>query len=140
MLEILSRRFQRISTGISDIYDGSLYKSFSSPGSFLSNVNHISFLWNTDGVPVFKSSKSSLWPLLYSINELSFKERAKKENELINGLWFGESHPNMLLFLPPQLETMNDIRENGIKINDKVTLKGMILCGTCDMPAKASVL
>eukprot|EP00111_Clytia_hemisphaerica_P019526 TCONS_00057559-protein len=46
----------------------------------------------------------------------------------------------MLLFLPPQLETMNGIRENGIKINDKVTLKGMILCGTCDMPAKASVL
>ena len=87
MLGKLSYRFNRSPESHSDIYDGSLYKSFSSPGSFLSYHNHISFLWNTDGIPVFKSTKSSIWPRLYTINELPFKDRVKKENMLISGLW-----------------------------------------------------
>ncbi|XP_066915002.1 uncharacterized protein [Clytia hemisphaerica] len=108
--------------------------------AFLSNIFNISFLWNTDGVPVFKSVKSSLWPVLYTINELPFKDRRKKENILISGLWYGETHPNMLTFLPSQFETLNDIMVNGVKINESVTVRGMVLCGTFDMPAKASVL
>ena len=117
-----------------------LYKFFSAPGSFLSYLNNISFIWNTDGVPVFKSTKSSLWPVLYTINVLPFYDRVKNENILISGLWYGECHPNMLTFLSPQMETLNDIKINGVKINDQVLIKGMVLCGTFDMPSKASVL
>ena len=49
-----------------------LYQSFFQNNGFLSILNNISLLWNTDGIPVFKSTKSSLWPMLYTINELPF--------------------------------------------------------------------
>ncbi|XP_066912244.1 uncharacterized protein [Clytia hemisphaerica] len=137
MLEKLLHRFNRNSSSPSDIYDFSLYKSFS---SFLNNPLNISFMWNTDGVPLFKSIKSSIWPVFYTINELPYEDRRKKENILISGLWYGETHPNMLLFLPPQFETLREFSYFGIKINKDVTIKSMLLCGTFDMPAKASVL
>lgn len=40
--------------------------------------HNVSLLWNTDGVPVFKSSKFSIWPLCFIINELPFGERTKR--------------------------------------------------------------
>ena len=89
MLERLTHRFNCTSSSHSDIYDGSLYKSFSAPGSFLSNVNNISFLWNTDWVSVFKSVKSTLWPMCHTINKLPFKDRVKKENLLVSDIWCG---------------------------------------------------
>lgn len=48
---------------ICDIYDGELYKKLSRHPEVLSSPQNISFTWNTDGVPVFKSSNFSLWPL-----------------------------------------------------------------------------
>ena len=46
------------------IYDGNIYKFFSEPGGQLSEEfpYNVSFTSNTDGVPVFKSSKFSIWP------------------------------------------------------------------------------
>ena len=35
----------------------------------------LSLLMNSDGVDVFKSSKFSMWPVLFMINELPFSER-----------------------------------------------------------------
>ena len=40
-----------------------------------SSPDNISFLINTDGVPVFKSSKVSIWPLYLIINELPYGKR-----------------------------------------------------------------
>ena len=42
---------------------------------FLSEFNNLSLLFNTDGVPVFKSSGFSVWPLHLVINELPFGTR-----------------------------------------------------------------
>ncbi|KAF4525461.1 hypothetical protein B566_EDAN004873, partial [Ephemera danica] len=59
----LSHRFHRNKineSNIEDIYDGSIYKSYCSPGGILANPNNISFTWNTDGVPLYKSSKFSI--------------------------------------------------------------------------------
>jgi len=53
---------------------------------FLKNTANISFTWYTDGVPVFKSSKISMWPLYLTINELPFRERKKRENTLLLSL------------------------------------------------------
>ena len=35
----------------------------------------LSLLMNSDGVELFKSSKVSMWPVLFMINELPFSER-----------------------------------------------------------------
>ena len=93
-------RFDRKDTNtLGDIYDGSIYKKLMRPGEFLSEAGNISFTWNTDGIPVFKSSKYSIWPLFFVINELPISKRWCNDNIILAGLWFGTQKPNMLTFL-----------------------------------------
>ena len=56
------------------MYDGKLYQQEVASG-FLANRNNISLIFNTDGVPVFRSSSFSFWPLYLLINELPYKMR-----------------------------------------------------------------
>lgn len=92
-------RVKKAEDNYEDIYDGLLYKELSKQGGILENPNNISFTWYTDGVPVFKSSKFSFWPVYLVINELPYKERFRKENLIIVKLWFGDKKPNANLFL-----------------------------------------
>ena len=62
----------------SDIQHGRMYRRLSKPGGFLckrTNPYNISFLLNTDGVSLYKSSASSFWPVFLIINELSPSKR-----------------------------------------------------------------
>ena len=83
---------------IEDIYDRELYQELMQQG-FLADKHNISFMWNTDGIPVFHSSKFSIWPLYFRINELSPKKHGLKDNMILAGLWFGQSKPNMNTYL-----------------------------------------
>lgn len=97
----LGHRFRRVKTDsncFEDIYDGSEYKKHCNPG-ILDFQHNVSLLWNTDGVPVFKSSKFSIWPLYFIINELPFGERTKRENMLFAGLWFGSRHKTIHAYI-----------------------------------------
>lgn len=69
--KVSTHRFQRRkrnAKNIEDVYDGREYKKHFDNDGFLSNPNHISFVWNTDGVPVFHSSKFGIWPLYLAVN------------------------------------------------------------------------
>ena len=142
----VQHRFNRINTvdSIEDIYDGLVYQEHMQDRQFLADANIISFLWNTDGVPVFKSSKCSIWLLYFVINELPIHKRWCKENVILGGLWFGETKPNMLTFLKPFTESISDLKINGVEVYSPDIQQGfkchaMLLCGTCDLPAKAMV-
>nr|XP_047141848.1 uncharacterized protein LOC124816479 [Hydra vulgaris] len=52
---------------------------------------------NTDGIPVFKLSKWTLWPLLASIH--NFPYSLQITNILFFGFWSSFKKPNMQLFL-----------------------------------------
>ena len=113
------------------------------PGGFLSGQKNISLTWNTDGIPVFKSSKYSIWPLYFAINELAPQKRWCSDNVMLAGLWFGPDKPNVLTFLKPFTESMSKLHK-GIElyspdIKASFVCRGMLLCGTCDLPAKAMV-
>ena len=41
----------------------------------MGTTQHYEVIFNTDGIPVFKSSKYESWPLLLLINELPYKQR-----------------------------------------------------------------
>ena len=70
-------------TNIEDIFDGEMYKKAMSG---LSKFD-LSLSFNTDGVPIFNSSKCSLWPILATVNELPPKLR--RTPVLLVGLWSG---------------------------------------------------
>ena len=111
----------------------------------MANKNNVSLLWNTDGASVFKSSSYSIWPLYFVINELPFHKRWCTHNVILGGLWFGPKKPNMLTFLEPFTESISSLKTNGVEVYSPDTsrnfvCRAMLLCGTCDLPAKAVVL
>ena len=96
---------------ISDICDGALYQQLSdSPESPLRSPN-ISLTCSCDGVPIFKSSSFSIWPLLCIINELPVFDRQK--HVMLCGLWFGNSKPNMNVYLQPFVEEILHLQTQG---------------------------
>ena len=145
--KLLSRfdRKKKQPDNIEDIYDGELYKSYMSGDGFLTNPNNVSFMWYTDGVPLFKSSKISIWPLFLSINELPYLDRIKQENMLFAGLWFGKSKPAMASFLKPFHDSLSELHKQGTQLEcthcqGSIIVKGLLLCGTCDLPAKCLMM
>lgn len=73
-MEALDEQYHVRLSADTDVYSGHLYQQHVSSG-FLAQKRNISFIFNTDGIPVFKSSKFTFWPLLLMINELPFRMR-----------------------------------------------------------------
>lgn len=145
--ENMQHRFNRVKVhpdNIEDIYDGQLYKEQVQSG-FLSEENKFNFslTWNTDGVPVFISSRTSMWPVYFVFNELPFKMRFKKGNILLGGIWYGcKPRPNLVI--QPFLTSLK-VLKRGVEVqpygsDSKVITKGILLCGTADLPAKADFM
>jgi len=131
-------RQKKRENNVEDIYDGLLYKKLSNEG-ILSSPDNVSFLMNTDGVPVFKSSKVSIWPLYLVINELPYSRRMAKENMIFAGLWFGEKKPAMWTFLKPHTHSFASL-ERGVEMQspERGTFhcRGILLACSCDLPAR----
>ena len=110
---VVNRDITETSDEISDITDGEMYQTLVRSG-LLSNPDNLSITWNTDGIPVFKSSKSSMWPVLCMINELPFKMR--KDNVVLTALWFGLKHKiDMSIFLKPFVDECNALSSTGLQ-------------------------
>ena len=71
---------------LKDIYSGSIYQELTNANKILSNQNNISFMWYTDGIKIFRSSKFNVWGFFLIILELPYEERYKLENILLAGL------------------------------------------------------
>ncbi|XP_051807764.1 uncharacterized protein LOC127535044 isoform X2 [Acanthochromis polyacanthus] len=125
---------------IADIYDGEMYKKMSKPHRILSNPNNFSFNFNSDGSPVFKSSKFSIWPIQLHLNELPPKIRFK--NVILAGLWFGAHEPVMPIFLKPFVEQANTLASTGVvwdKNGDRQNSKVIGLCCCVDSKARPAM-
>ncbi|XP_074612396.1 uncharacterized protein LOC141866757 [Acropora palmata] len=144
--EDLSYRFTRPKTAdcICDVYDGNQYHKLFSKGGVLSDQNNLSLKVNTDGVPIFKSSGFSLWPIFFEINELPPKKRRQVNNLVMGGLWFGEHKPVMGTFLKPFQEALSRLEIQGttFQLPNKETImsKVYLVSGIFDLPAKSMVL
>ncbi len=80
---------------IHDVWDGSIWKSLSDRGRYLSNRHNLALSLSTDGVPLFKSSSVSIWPVYLVILNLAAGIRMNAENVILCGLWVGPSKPIM---------------------------------------------
>ncbi|XP_062549439.1 uncharacterized protein LOC134214008 [Armigeres subalbatus] len=103
---------------------------------FFRDIDHpisISINVNIDGIPVYKSSKAQLWPILFNIFE---KPDIKP---MAIALFLGNSKPESLEeFLRPFVDEFTDILNNGFFINgNKITIR--LRCFICDTPARAFI-
>lgn len=128
---------------IEDVYDSSQYQKLYENGGPLSEKNNISFTFNTDGVPIFKSSKTSIWPIFLMINELPYRMRKSKKYMILAGLWCGSTKPSMNTFLEPLSNTLSKL-EKGVSITtDSQTthvVRAFLFAVSCDLPARSAVL
>ena len=127
----------RTEDSITDIYDGFLYKRLCVSTS--DTHSHISLTFNCDGVPVFKSSKFSIWPILCVVNELPPDIRAK--HILLTALWFGSGKPDMNAFLAPFVKECQQLDRNGFSFtcqltNVRIRCKAHAIVGVCDSVAR----
>ena len=102
------------------------------PRSTRQNVDFLEISLNIDGIPLFKSSRSSLWPVLCGIMNMNPVKIFPVT------ITYGESKPQNLDFLHDIVKDLNLIMTHGLKDGDKV-IKIVLRCIVCDAPAKALV-
>jgi len=94
---------------------------------------------NTDGAPIFKSSNSSLWPILGKINEA---KNLRTNETLLFAVWIGKK-PNVDIFLQPLMDQMKTLAQHGLEWrtlkNEVVISRFYILCVLCDSVARPMV-
>ena len=123
---------------LSDVYDG---REYCQHKDFLSKPENVSFLLNTDGVSMFRSSTVSLWPLWLVINELPpsvrfactlpfcplspkftpnkpcvCTYRFSKDNMILAGLWFAREKPTMTTYMYPLMSELEQLAHRGTRI------------------------
>ena len=134
----LNHRFNRSKQNqdnIEDIYDGEMYKQISD-GKLMADPNALSVSFNCDGVPVFKSSNFSIWPLQGILNELPMKER--RENVFLIGLWFGSVKPVMSTFLVPFTREMKQLASSGMRwLREGTLVKSTVYASVCSADSVA---
>lgn len=121
-----------------DILDGVLYKEFVDSLSVEDKLNFATCTMNSDGSPIFESSKFSIWPIQIIINELPFDVRTAKP--IVCGIWFGKNKPDMNVFLTPYIVHMNKLSNDGIQCtiaNEVRTIKVFTICCCVDSVARA---
>lgn len=121
-----------------DVTDGNLYKDRMQQ-SASNNGYTLSLTFNCDGVPVFKSSSFSIWPVLCVVNELPSAIRA--DHILMAALWFGAGKPNMAVFLEPFVTECTSLASEGFVYTCSVTgntvcCKVKVVVGICDAVAR----
>ena len=96
--------------------------------SFAENTDCIDLTVNIDGVPLFKSANTQLWPILCKI---------KKYDPFLVALYCGDAKPNSVdAYLTEFLEEYHELRTNGLTFKDK-TYTFTVSAFICDAPARA---
>ncbi len=129
-------------TSISDITTAEIIQELRQPGNFLHEKGNFSMLFNTDGVPLYRSSGVSIWPVYLVINELPPVMRFARKNMILWGIWQGRGKPIFSSFFEYFVREMIHVKENGVQLSVDgydITCRGILLVGTLDLQAKAMV-
>ena len=83
---------------IHDIWNGDAINNLKQ--SFFTHPKHLGLSLSTDGIPVFKSSQDSLWPVYLIINNLPPIVHMNKENMILCCIRFGPKPTCNEVFAP----------------------------------------
>ena len=122
-----------------DVMDGDLYRSCKA----LENHNNLSLQFNVDGIPIYRKSRYSIWPIQCAFNELPPMKR--KEHIMMCGLWFGKEKPDINFnYFIPFVKELQLLIEFGINWFDKHQAENKctkiipLICSS-DAPARAMI-
>ncbi|XP_055073931.2 uncharacterized protein [Misgurnus anguillicaudatus] len=110
----------KLNAHFGDVCDGVLYQKTLKTFTPLNDCPNFSITFSCDGVPLFKSSSQSIWPVLCTLNELP--PNLRSDHIMLTALWFGAKKPHMNIFLEPFVKECIDIHERGF---DWVTSDGI---------------
>ncbi len=125
------------------MWNGQVLGPQTATGKFFLYPEHLAFSINTDGVPLFKSSSTSFWPVYLVVHNLPPDIRMNSENMILGAIWCGPKKPCMNALLGPLLKTIKSLCNVGVEVKTPSGLKVLrtkLLFGVFDMPAKAAVL
>lgn len=125
---------------LSDIDDGLLYEQISRKNP--PNLITLALTLNADGANIFRSSKSSLWPLQIVLNCLPPSLRYLPDNIVVSTLYYGSSKPNMfdlLYLLAAEIHSLNERFISFYKNNEFYNFIPKLLLCACDLPARSAI-
>ncbi|KAG0418280.1 hypothetical protein HPB47_004984 [Ixodes persulcatus] len=123
-------------TAMGDIMGGAFYRR---QREELNLKMDVTITVNSDGSPLFISSKFSIWPVQMTMNELPPNLRCK--NLTILMLWYGQSHPDMTLVLQAFAKQMDLLTKTGVEwtCDGETFISKAVYCVCCsaDSPSRA---
>lgn len=100
-------------------------------GGLKQNIPIVKLIINIDGLPIFKSSSTNLWPILGRSDDLV------DDRPFMIACFCGEGKPsNFDHYLNLFIEEISSLREHGFQYNDKI-LYAEIECFAANAPARA---
>ncbi|GBN35492.1 hypothetical protein AVEN_110229-1, partial [Araneus ventricosus] len=121
-----------------DVMDGDLYRSIPA----VNNFDNLSLQFNVDGIPIYRKSRYSIWPIQCVFNELP---PVKRKHIMMCGLWFGKEKPDINFnYFIPFVNELDSLIKSGINWFDKHENKNKstniipLICSS-DAPARAMI-
>ena len=102
------------------------------PAETVHEIHSLEISLNIDGLPLFKSSNTNLWPVLCAIVNV------KPAMVFPVVLTCGSSKPKDLEFFDDLIKDLDNVLKNGVQDGNRV-LQVSLRCCVCDAPARALV-
>ncbi|CAF4121557.1 unnamed protein product [Rotaria magnacalcarata] len=120
---------------MTDVCFGEYYRTQSS-----GTINRVTLIVHTDGAPLVKLSKQSIWPCFASLVELPPPAREYQKNIVLLSLWTSKLKPDPNIFLQETIEELKSLINAGTSIfingqEYEITLRTQYFVS--DLPAKA---
>lgn len=132
---------------LSDIYDGRVWREFSSDsmGNFLNFPYNYLLTINVDWFQPFSRVQYSVGAIYLVVQNLPREVRYRQENVILVGLIPGPREPSLTInsYLAPLVQELQQAWDTGFTIRDStntlVTIRLAISCVVCDLPASRKV-
>lgn len=134
-----SENRQQTDSVISDISDSNVYKNIQAKAE---SKILLPFTMCTDGIKIFASSKSTLWPIQLTQGYLPPNIRYLKDNILLVGLYCGQEKPNMSIIMLPLAKELGSLKQKGIfmyRQNNIIEFSPTLMFCASDLPARAEI-
>ncbi|GBM98129.1 hypothetical protein AVEN_229771-1 [Araneus ventricosus] len=134
---------KKISNGLGENYRDVMYDDLYRSVPAVNNFDNLSLQFNVDGIPMYRKSRYSIWPIQCAFNELPPVRR--KQHIMMRGLWFGKEKPDINFnYFIPFVNELDSLIKSGINWfvkheNKNKSTKIIPLIFPSDAPARAMI-